>query len=131
MRYRKKRVSILFIAFVVLMIGCGTKKNESVSGTNYYYPEKETEQETRSTENTEVAIKAELKPEHYMVLVNDMTTQHMLLQQMESGKQFLYYYSTTTRFLDKYGNNTSVSEFDAGRIITLGEKDVEASPSVG
>lgn len=125
MRYIKRMMPVLMTAFIVLMIGCGSNKNETVSGTNYYYPEKETERETQMTEVADLSVKAELKPEHYMIIANDMTTQHMLLQQMESGKQFLHYYSTTTRFLDKYGNNTSVSEFDPGRIITLGEKDVE------
>lgn len=125
MRYIKRVLPMLMMAVIVLMIGCGSNKNETVSGTNYYYPEKETERETQMTEAVDSSVKAELKPEHYMIIANDMAMQHMLLQQMESGKQFLYYYSTTTRFLDKYGNNTAVSEFDPGRIITLGEKDVE------
>jgi len=125
LRYIKRMVPVLVAVFIVLMAGCGNNKDETVSGTNYYYPQKETESETQDIEVADVAVKAELRPEHYMIIVNDMTTQHMVLQQMESGKQFLYYYSTTTRFLDKYGNNTSASEFDAGRIITLGEKDVE------
>lgn len=125
MRYIKRVLPMLMMAAIVLMIGCGSNESETVSGTNYYYPEKETERETQMTEVVDSSVKAELKPEHYMIIANDMAMQHMLLRQMESGKQFLYYYSTTTRFLDKYGNNTAVSEFDPGRIITLGEKDVE------
>ena len=125
MRYIKRVLPLLMMAAIVLVIGCGSNESETVSGTNYYYPEKETERETQMTEVVDSSVKAELKPEHYMIIVNDMAMQHMLLRQMESGKQFLYYYSTTTRFLDKYGNNTAVSEFDPGRIITLGEKDVE------
>ena len=35
----------------------------------------------------------------------------------------MYNYTIATRFLDKYGSRMSVSGFDAGRIIRVGEKD--------
>lgn len=122
MRYRK-RIGTLLAVVVLLMAGCGSNGKETVTGTNYYYPQKESEAETRT--ETEVSVKAELSAEHYMILANDMTAQQILLKQMKSGKQQLYQYSLTTRFLDKYGNSIAVSYFEPGRMITVGEKDAE------
>jgi len=82
-----------------------------------------TQTETQ-TENAE-QIKAVLGAEHYMIVVNDMTTESFVLEQMVSGKKYLFSYSLTTNFLDKYGNNTSVSYFEPGRVITIGEKDTQ------
>ncbi|MBQ8278755.1 MAG: hypothetical protein IJZ23_02840 [Roseburia sp.] len=107
---------------LALLAGCGEDRKGTVSGTNYYYPTTETEQQT---EEEAAPVKAELSAEHYMIMSNDMTMEHMILQHMESGKQYLYYYSLTTNFLDKYGNHTSVSYFEPGRIITIGGKDSE------
>lgn len=121
MRYRKRSV-LWFCLLFLIITGCADKGKGTVAGTNYYYPEKETERETQ-TEIISEAIKAEFGAEHYMIMENDMATQQMILQQMESGKQYLYAYSTTTKFIDKYGNNTSVSYFEPGRMITVGEKD--------
>ena len=52
-----------------------------------------------------------------------MTLEYLFLEQVQSGNQYLYLYSLTTKFQDKYGNNTSVSAFEPGQIITIGEKD--------
>lgn len=121
MRYTKKKLLWLCILFL-LIAGCGNRGKGTVAGTNYYYPEKESEQETQ-TEIVSEAVKAEFSAEHYMIMENDMATQQMILQQMESGKQYLFSYALTTKFIDKYGNNTSVSYFEPGRMITVGEKD--------
>lgn len=122
MRYKKITVVLCFLAVMAFVAGCGEERDGTVSGTNYYYPTTETETQT---EVVTESIKAELSAEHYMIISRDMTMEHLILQQMESGKQYLYYYSLTTNFLDKYGNNTSVSYFEPGRIITIGEKDSE------
>lgn len=122
MRYTKRMIALLVLAIMLCMAGCGNQDKGTVAGTNYYYPEKATESETQ-TEVVAETIKAEFGAEHYMIMSNDMTMEHMILKQMESGKQYLFYYSLTTRFLDKYGNNISVSYFEPGRLITIGEKD--------
>lgn len=123
MRYKKRTAAVLFAVLLTFFAGCGSDGKGTVAGNNYYYPEKETETETQ-TENME-QIKAALGAEHYMIVANDMTTESLVLEQMLSGKQYLYSYSLTTNFLDKYGNNTSVSYFEPGRIITIGEKDTK------
>ena len=121
MRYRKRKLMWLLVLLAVVT-GCGNSGKGTVAGTNYYYPENETEKETQ-TEIVSEAVKAEFSAEHYMIMENDMATQQMILQQMESGKQYLFSYSLTTKFIDKYGNNTSVSYFEPGRMVTVGEKD--------
>ncbi len=123
MRYRKRILTLLTMVVLLLIAGCGSNGKGTVAGSNYYYPQKENESGTGT--EMEVSVKAELSAEHYMILANDMTAQHMILKQMDSGKQQLYQYSLTTRFLDKYGNNTTVSYFEPGRMITIGEKDSE------
>lgn len=121
MRYTKRILLWLFM-LLLFVAGCGDRGKGTVAGTNYYYPEKETEKEVQ-TEVVSDVVKAEFSAEHYMIMENDMTMQCMILQQMESGKQYLFYYSLTTKFMDKYGNNTPVSYFEPGRMITVGEKD--------
>lgn len=122
MRYRKKIPALFIIVLMFLGAGCGSDGKGTVTGTNYYYPEKQTESE--SEKQMETAVKAELGAEYYMIMENDMTMQYMILKQMKSGKEYLFYYSLTTGFLDKYGNHTSVSSFEPGRIITVGDKDM-------
>ena len=119
----RKYISFLFVVVCMCMLlGCGGKNKGTVSGTNYYYPKEETE----STQIKEtVSIMAEFDSEIYMIISNDMETETMILKQMASGKQYIYYYSLTTTFLDKYGNNTSVSEFDAGRLLTIHSRDTK------
>lgn len=102
------------------MAGCSGGKDNPTVGTNYYYPKQEEKQTTeRETEAAEVKADTAL----YMIIQNDMTTQQLMLRQMTSGKQMLHSYSLTTRFLDKYGNNASVSLFEPGRIVTIGNTD--------
>ena len=122
----RKAVFGMMILLFVFVTGCSQDNKGTVTGTNYYYPEKETEtQNVVQIEASNEAIKADLRAEHYMIISNDMTMEHLILQQMESGKQYLYYYSLATSFLDKYGNSTSVSYFEPGRIISIGGKDSE------
>ena len=123
MRYMKRMPVLLAGLFLLLAVGCGKDGKGTVAGTNYYYPEQETESEVRT--ETEAVVKAEFGAEHYLIMVNDMTMQHLVLQQMESGEQYLYNYSLTTKFMDKYGNNIAVSYFEPGRMITVGEMDSE------
>lgn len=77
--------------------------------------------EMESTEETEGAYETDL----FLITSNDMQSECLILEQLASGKQYMYNYSITTRFMDKYGNHTNVSDFEPGRIICVGEKDVK------
>jgi len=121
LRYQRMTGALVAICIILLLTGCGNDRKGTVTGTNYYYP-KEDNDEVRTEEAAE-PVKAELSTEHYMIILNDMTQEYMFLQHIESGKRCLCTYSLTTKFQDKYGNSTSVSYFEPGRIITIGEKD--------
>ena len=117
----RKRIALLCVLIAMtVLLGCEGQKKGTVSGTNYYYPQKETEVETETESD---AIMAEFDSDLYMIISNDMEKEAMVLRQMTSGKQYYCYYSLTTRFLDKYGSNTSVNNFDAGRLITVNDRD--------
>ena len=132
-----KKITVLFylgILLCLLLSGCGTDRKGTVVPGTYYYPgESQTEKEEEN-QNKEKAdgqekkgqqVEAVLGTDLYLIISNDMTTEHMILEQLASGRQYMYYYSLTTRFLDKYGDNTTVSYFEPGRIITIGDKDSE------
>ena len=121
MKYEKKIKRLVIIIILILLTGCGNNGKGTVAGTNYYYPE-QTEKETQKEVSAE-SIKAEFSNEYYMIIVNNMATEHLLLKQINSGKLQTCVYSLTTNFKDKYGNSTSVSYFEPGRIITVGEED--------
>lgn len=60
----------------------------------------------------------------FLITNNDMESECLILEQMASGKQYMYSYSIGTSFLDKYGNRTNVSYFEPGRVIRVGKKDM-------
>lgn len=95
----------------------------------YYNPaqqEKESDADSGQgeTSETEMAKKEDLiGTDQFMITGNDMQSGCLILEQIVSGKQYMYYYSLTTSFLDKYGNRAAVSEFEPGRVVVLGSKD--------
>ena len=76
-----------------------------------------------STETGEKNGEEILTADLFLIKNNDMQSECLILEQMVSGKQYMYYYSIATRFLDKYGNRAGVSEFEPGRVVTIGKKN--------
>ena len=125
----------------LMLAGCGGRADSVVTG-RYYNPADETagestpqaEQESvtetaEAVEATELAGEQQEQPplsaDLFMITTNDMQSECLILEQLASGKQYMYNYSIATRFLDKYGNRTTVSYFEPGRIICVGEKDMQ------
>ena len=124
----KYQIILLLTAMVMLLGGCG-KKNTVVTG-RYYYPDQEKDAKTEETsddadESAETTEKNEavIGSDQFLIKTNDMQEECLTLEQIASGKEYVYYYTLATRFLDKYGNRTAVSYFEPGRVITVGEKD--------
>ena len=110
------------ILSMILLAGCG-QQTRPVSTAQYYNPAKETAADTEEAEGAgaETSIGTDL----YLIIGNDMTNEQLNLKQLVSGKQYLYVYSLSTDFLDKYGNSATTMDFEPGRVIHIGKKDGE------
>lgn len=134
MHLKINKMRMLFalgMACVALFItACAGGRDNSVVTGQYYYPAQEEEESvagTETEEGTESSLVQEdaLGTDAFLITENDMQEECIILEQIASGKQYMYYYSVTTQFLDKYGNRAAVSEFEPGRVITVGKKDIE------
>lgn len=122
LKNRKWIVTACLILLAGAAAGCGIGKKGTVAGTRYYHPQTEMTEKTETTEKC-VETEAVFTPDMYLIIRNDMSTEHMILEQLASGKQYLYEYSLATSFLDKYGNAAPAAEFRPGRVIIVGGKD--------
>ena len=104
------------------MAGCG-QQTRPVSTAQYYNPAKETVADTEEAEGA--GAKTSIGTDLYLIIGNDMTNEQLNLKQLASGKQYLYVYSLSTDFQDKYGNSATTMDFEPGRVIHIGKKDGE------
>ena len=110
------------ILSMILLAGCG-QQTRPVSTAQYYNPAKETAADTEEAEDA--VVKTSIGTDLYLIIGNDMTNEQLNLKQLASGKQYLYVYSLSTDFLDKYGNSATTMDFEPGRVIHVGKKDGE------
>lgn len=110
------------ILSMILLAGCG-QQTRPVSTAQYYNPAKETVADTEEAEGA--GAKTSIGTDLYLIIGNDMTNEQLNLKQLASGKQYLYVYSLSTDFLDKYGNSATTMDFEPGRVIHVGKKDGE------
>lgn len=119
-----KKIIILCTLFVLMLSGCGEEQSQPVAGERYYNPSSDKSKSTEAAEEKEeTASDVVIGTDLYMIMKNDMTTEQIILKQLVSGKQYMYQYSLSTSFLDKYGDSTSVTEFELGRAVHIGSKD--------
>lgn len=107
---------------MIMMAGCG-QQTRPVSTAQYYNPAKETTADTEEAEGA--GAKTSIGTDLYLIIGNDMTNEQLNLKQLVSGKQYLYVYSLSTDFQDKYGNSATTVDFEPGRVIHIGKKDGE------
>lgn len=107
---------------MIMMAGCG-QQTRPVSTAQYYNPAKETVADTEEAEGA--GAKTSIGTDLYLIIGNDMTNEQLNLKQLASGKQYLYVYSLSTDFQDKYGNSATTMDFEPGRVIHVGKKDGE------
>ena len=127
MKIRKFMTALIGMGMILAAAACGNSSGEIVTG-RYHNPAQQTEESdtggAEGQEGTEAAQKEELiGTDQFMIIGNDMQSGCLILEQIASGKQYMYYYSMTTSFLDKYGNRAAVSYFEPGRVVVLGSKD--------
>lgn len=115
-------IVLIFILSMIMIAGCG-QQTRPVSTAQYYNPAKETAADTEEAEDA--VVKTSIGTDLYLIIGNDMTNEQLNLKQLASGKQYLYVYSLSTDFLDKYGNSATTMDFEPGRVIHIGKKDGE------
>ena len=141
-----RRYGTLFFALCLMVLtGCSGSKSDNVVTGKYYNPANatastdetvylESSDDVIENDEQQIAAAGDLEQEKasgtdaiaadlFLITSNDMQAQCLVLEQLASGKQYMYNYTLVTRFLDKYGNRASVSYFEPGRVITIGEKD--------
>ena len=132
MRKRINRSLLLVLLAVLGLTACGISRNDIELGQKYYTGEKkEASSETETVEETQdsEAVDEADVDDLYLIIKNDMTAEYMILEQLSNDKQYMYYYSLGTSFKNKYGEHATVSEFEPGRIVTIGQKDDEGKLS--
>lgn len=121
--------ALLAAVFALTVTACGSSNAGTFVTGSYYHPDTDA-----VTDGQEMEVSAEesgpaagetLGTDQFLITSNDMHAQCLILEQIATGKQYMYNYSLVTRFLDKYGNRTMVSNFEPGRVICVGEKDVQ------
>ena len=120
----RKSIYILFMSIfsMIMIVGCG-QQTRPVSTAQYYNPAKETAADTEEAEGA--GEKTSIGTDLYLIMENDMTNEQLNLKQLASGKQYLYAYSLSTDFQDKYGDSATTMDFEPGRVIHIGKKDSE------
>ena len=120
----RKLIYILVISILsmIMMAGCG-QQTRPISTAQYYNPAKETVADTEEAEGA--GAKTSIGTDLYLIIGNDMTNEQLNLKQLVSGKQYLYVYSLSTDFQDKYGNSATTVDFEPGMVIHIGKKDGE------
>ena len=102
----RKKIYYNFIVFLLAMCCVGCTKDTIV--------EEENTQIEETVETTE-----------YLIVENDVVEEKLTVYSYVTGMEHRYKYNFSTQFFDKYGNLSSQSKFEAGKVVTLGNRDSE------
>ncbi|SDB29861.1 hypothetical protein SAMN02910298_01466 [Pseudobutyrivibrio sp. YE44] len=117
----------VYSAVAALLIGCGTHPNNAtvvnytgsaISGAGKDAGEEGSEQGIDETVTSEEVSESE---KLFIVEALDMTEETIALYSVEADQQLRYNYNMTTKFIDKYGGNSTWAEFPTGTVVTIGE----------
>ncbi|MCR4567451.1 MAG: hypothetical protein K5769_05340 [Pseudobutyrivibrio sp.] len=107
---------------VTVMVGCGQHANNATvtNHTGSALKKEVAVQETATNTGDEGAEAVdEFAGELFILEELDMTEETLSLYQISTGKQLRYKYNMTTRFLDKYGKNSTWAEFTIGSVVNI------------
>ncbi len=111
------KLLILIAIFTVGLVSCGAPKNSATVTGHTGSAIKPVEEKTEDAiEETDVKDK-----DLYIVENLDMTEESIALYSISEAKQYRYNYTMTTRFLDKFGENSTWAEFTIGSVVTIGD----------
>lgn len=116
--------NILFMTTILvsglLLCGCANSKDNTSKRTYNHSLQKEaTEKEESLVNSDQIDIN-----EDYLIVSINSADETMRVYRYDNNLEYQYYYGLNTRFLDKYGNYTSVANFQAGDIINISETDL-------
>ena len=112
---------IVFVVLLLALTGCG-KENTQDAGVYFHHSIADQTQADSDTQVTEADAADE---DLYLVVAVDQIEETLRLYRYENGMEYRYYYGTGTRFLDKYGNRTTVASFVQGLLVTIGNVNRE------
>jgi len=117
--FTKKTTKLILavVCFAAFLSACGSHPNDATV-TNHTGSAISSKEET--VENVETVTVDEAK-ELYIVEGLDMTDETISLYSLSEKKQYRYNYNMTTRFLDKYGENSVWASFTTGTVVTIGD----------
>nr|MCR4695581.1 hypothetical protein [Pseudobutyrivibrio sp.] len=122
---RKKIKFILMLGVLCLcLMSCGQRKNTSTISVkgDIVKEGQETKDETDSVDSQEEGdVTLDIQEPIYIIEELNMTEETISLYQIDTRKQLRYKYNMTTKFLDKYGNSSSVANFNIGSVVTIGD----------
>lgn len=116
--------NILFMTTILvsglLLCGCANSKDNTSKRTYNHSLQKE------ATENEESLVNSDQIDinEDYLIVSINSADETMRVYRYDNNLEYQYYYGLNTRFLDKYGNYTSVANFQVGDIINISETDL-------
>ena len=116
--------NILFMTTILvsglLLCGCANSNDNTSKRTYNHSLQKEaTEKEESLVNSDQIDIN-----EDYLIVSINSADETMRVYRYDNNLEYQYYYGLNTRFLDKYGNYTSVANFQVGDIINISETDL-------
>ena len=137
----KKGLELILVATLfVCASGCGQRPSNGIVSnyTGSAILGGQDVVEVASDASDESDKREEVSSELYIVENVDMNEETIALYSLTQGKQLRYKYNMTTKFLDKYGGNSTWAEFTIGSVVTIGDllpssgalSQVQKSPDV-
>ncbi len=120
--FSKKWVNLIVVITILTgaFAGCGTHPNNATVTNrtgSAVLPKEETIEDTGEEESVETSS----EDINLYILENlDMTDETISLYSLSTDKQLRYKYNMTTKFLDKYGGNSTWAEFTTGSVVDIG-----------
>ncbi len=115
----KKFLGITLLLVFVLCSLCACKDDDASTENKVSVVRQPGTPADAKTEESE-----EPEEEEYLYIVQELNTEeeYIVLKSTLQDKNYVYHYTLSTRFLDKYGDSTSALNFSPGSVVTLGEK---------
>lgn len=135
---KKLELIIFFILISILLVACGKNNGPKVDMGHYggVTSTENTDKDshsvgnnssTPSVEELEEMLADKTADQLFVILARNKKSKTLTLAYPESSRVVKYDYTDMTSFYDKYGQYTTVTKFEPGRVVTIGGKDSEGN----